>query len=915
MSDYITALTTVDAVNQRMTWETEGHHVVGDNEWQDIILTASLTYNGGTIGLTPRVYATNMYVMFTIENDEIAAGTAGAETEGTALATVSAQVTDSLINLDSKGIAKLNIGQSYELKAEIKRNNYKLYVDGQIVFNIEYATMPKGKVGVYATAGNSCSEIKVDSQFANGWTTNVATQKGAVVSIRELPNEDKYLYLQNDTASVYAQQTLDVVGGQDHTLAFNVKGAGTVHIIEADGASPSSYQMTVSDTGEWQQLEMTRLVKADCTKVTVRFRVDRQIMMVNAVQFEPKSYATTYIHNESLTLPMERESSFITYPSKNNIYPANGAVSMWVSPAVDHDGTPLRPTLFHYGTTESAIRLDYDGTGFRFAYGTEGVSQESSFLKGQWYHVVALWNQYELSIYVNNAGSTQSIDHAFTGISEVIRFGHAAENDQNVFLGDIDESILFKGAITPADIQEMFESTEPVANKDNMSMRATFNHAIGNFNKSHIEATLAPTFGSPIVIEKQDGTVMRKVSFFNYGTGEYQTYNEEEIIYDGVSDYLEVSHYGIDTENFKVVVRDEAGVVFGDPYIIEGNRIHFHLSEEEKDGLYGKPLFASYQLEDAYTVDFNIGVPDSFRINVGKHDGQPLKITYEGNDFHDHKLATMVELNPMLNPNHEGFLYITKNTEKVTSFRAKATPADLHADGVSEALVVIEPLDANGNFISHARIDVSAKYGSVAPNYDAGSINSKERAGRYLYKYRAAKLMQSEAGALEVTDHINVIDRETGIGVQIPLILTTIQMKAHTIAAGDTLQGLADMYGTTVVDIIESSTHDEQELQALLTGSVGTKVNIPQSYSKSVLDKSDEEKAMEYEINYVVSKLMEYLGLPVESIPEGLGAILDFNNDGIISVEEFTWVNENKRNEVLRARYRELVAWDESNAG
>jgi hypothetical protein len=918
MSDYISAITTVDATNHILKWETDGHYVVGDTEWQDIVLTAKVTYNGGAIGLTPRVYANNMYVTFSLQNDTIEAGTDGAASEPRALASISAQVTSNLINLDSTYIDELVIGQTYELKAEIRKNNYKMYVDNVLVFNIEYASMPKGKVGVYATANNSCSEIKVDTIFAEGWNTNAASVKGGIVNIRELANEDKYLYLQKPEGgtSLYAEQVVNVTGGSDHTLSFNAEGAGIAYIIEANGASPSTYQMTIPSTASWTKYEMTKMIKADCTQVKVRLLVQSGELKVNAVQLEPKPYSTDYIHNESTTTAITRESSFITYPSKNNITPASGSISMWVKPTVTHTGTTLRPILFEYGDANGVIRLDYDGTGIRLKYGkTETVTAPTNFDKETWYHVVGMWSQYELSIYVNNTGYVSSIDEAFANESEVLRFGHGYADPSKVFLGVIDETILFKGPISEEEITRLHEAAEPIANNNSMVMRATFNHSIGNFDKSHIEATLAPTYGSPIVIEKEDGTAMRKVSFFDYMTGEYQTYNEEQIIYDGESDYLEVSYYDIDTENFKVIVRDEAGTIFGDPYTVEGNRVYVSLSKEEKDGLYGKPLFVSYQLENSYTVDFNIGVPDSFRINIGKHDGQPLKITYEGNDFHSEKLATMVEMNPMLNPNHEGFLYITRNVERVASYRTKATPEDLHADGVSEALVVIEPLDVNGNFISHARLDVSARLGQVTPNYDSGSIKSKERAGRYLYKYRAAKIMQADAKSLEVTDYINVIDRETGLGVKIPITLTTIQVTAHKVSANDTLQGIADMYGTTIVDIMEVTDMDQVELNNFIKANVGGKLSVPQSYSRSVLDKTDIEKALEVEAVYIVNRLMEYLGQSVTKLPAGLGTILDFNNDGMITVEEFEWINANKRSATLRTKYRELRTWDESNAG
>lgn len=43
----------------------------------------------------------------------------------------------------------------------------------------------------------------------------------------------------------------------------------------------------------------------------------------------------------------------------------------------------------------------------------------------------------------------------------------------------------------------------------------------------------------------------------------------------------------------------------------------------------------------------------------------------------------MIDMNPIQNQNHEGFLYITNTINKTDSFRITATPDRLHADGAS----------------------------------------------------------------------------------------------------------------------------------------------------------------------------------------------------------------------------------------
>ncbi|MBK3496348.1 hypothetical protein JFL43_16070 [Viridibacillus sp. YIM B01967] len=85
---------------------------------------------------------------------------------------------------------------------------------------------------------------------------------------------------------------------------------------------------------------------------------------------------------------------------------------------------------------------------------------------------------------------------------------------------------------------------------------------------------------------------------------------------------------------------------------------------------------------------------DHSPIFVQKDSGETLhkKIVYqEGNRYGDpSKLATMIDINPIQNQNHEGFLYVTNTTNKT---RITATPDRLHADGASSSTLIIKVLE------------------------------------------------------------------------------------------------------------------------------------------------------------------------------------------------------------------------------
>lgn len=931
MSDYILAETTADAANHRLNFNSDGYYVVGDEKWQDITFTTTLIYNNGAIGIAPRIYDTNMYMSMHIHNDM----TDSEEEVG--IATLDAQITYRAINIAQTKVPPLVVGQAYIVRTEIRGTNYRIYLNDSLIFNVEYPGLSRGKVGIYLTAGNACTDIEVQSKFAQGWVTNVENLKDATASIQELENEDKYLYLSNPTgSSLYATQQVTVEGNKEHTFSFNSKGAATAKIIERDGASPKTYNYILVDSEDWERHAFTEIISADCTKVDIRFSVANQSFMVNDIQFEKKSFATDYIHNDNTVESMVRENSIITYPAKENIRTDIGSISMWVKPSIDYNASSqLKPVLFEHGNT-SRIAIEYLAGNLVFTYGTQTVSRAMPLNADEWYNIVATWNQDKIQLYVNAALTERT--GAFTQPEEahLIYIGTTANNNKDIFYGAIDETIVLASVLTLDEVEEILESVEAIADNSSMLMRATFNYAIANFNKSIVEATLTPHYGSPVLVEKADGTEMRKVSFFDFYTGEYRTFNEEVIEYDKTLDYIIISYHDkdVDQENFGIQVEDSSGVKYGSPYILKGRKLFLNLEESEKKKLDGQLLYVTYQLENSYTVDFNIGVPDSFRITLGKHNGEPVRVVYEGNRFTDEKLLTMIELNPMLNPNHQGFLYITRNDEKVASFRVKMTPEDLPANGGDEALIVVEPLDANGNYISHCKLTVSSELGTIIPAYDEESVKLRDRAGRFLYVYSPPILTLNKTKKSEVQDEINVIDEETGIGVQIQVTLSTLEEKSHTILKSDTLEKVAEKYGSTMEDIAytedmmakvkarfgtdnsgEGVTVNKvvSDAAKYITSSVGQVIKIPVNYSSRQLQKSAMSIQHDKMIAYLIELVIDFMNTPAKNLPQGLGTLLDFNGDGMINILEAKWLQENRLTTVLQEKYDAVVDWNNAN--
>jgi hypothetical protein len=66
-------------------------------------------------------------------------------------------------------------------------------------------------------------------------------------------------------------------------------------------------------------------------------------------------------------------------------------------------------------------------------------------------------------------------------------------------------------------------------------------------------------------------------------------------------------------------------------------------------------------------------------------------------------------------------------------------------------------------------------------------------------------------------------------------------------------------------------------------------------------------------IAYLIEFVVSYMNQPTASLPSGLGAILDFNNDGVINMDEVSWLKDNRLTTMLTDKYNAVLAWDRAN--
>lgn len=844
-----------------LLWDAEGYYPFGDASWKENIIKTRFTYKSGSIGLMPHMQSGEAYILFAVGNfDSMQSGVETPQVS-TAIADAYAQIFGEKVFLGKKEIAPLLADQEYNMAVQITRSNYKFYFNGELIFNIDFSSISQGMPALYATADNSCSMIEVIGSLPNGWTTNLATLDMATVEIRKELNQDQYIYMENPYAAnpLTITQPVNLEFERDYTLSFSYRGSVKCEVIERNGSSPKQQILQFSSI-DWTRGFMNYHASNDCSMVDVTFSVETvDGLSINNIFFEPNAHMTDYIHNDYLDQPAIREKSYITYPSNENIDLVQGALNVWLKPEIDYTKAGTNGTILEHALAGDILRIGYVNGKLLYQYARRSYQAENPIKSGEWHMLTVNWSELGPELYVDGMRLTLSagpdIGDQVRTFDTLIHIGHSQGAEYGVYNGLMDDLMIFSRPLPEDTVLDFAKAMSRPESTSQMLLRASFDHEIVNNERSIIEVSPAPQYGSPIVVKNEMDTILNKVSYFDEETGEYRPYNIEEVQYSKKLDFITIGCKDVETEKFVTQVKDAQGDLIGDPYVIKGERIYLTLTNAQKKELHNSTLYVTYAPKNPYTVDFNIGMVDSFRVNLGKHDGQSVNITYEGNRFSNEKLLDMVEMNPMLNPNHHGFLYITQNAQDVASFRVSISPNEMAADGVTESIVCIEPVDALGNFISNVSLDVTATEGSMIPCLDPGSIKMRAIAGRFLYKYRAPLIKLGERDSSEITDYINIRDKKSGLGVQSQITLN-----------------LFSSY-----DVDYTIPLDQQTWESLAS--------------------------------YILDKVMDYFGKKADTLPNGLGKILDLNNDGMINLQEIIWLNDNKLSSTLYDKYVEVMEW------
>lgn len=330
--------------------------------------------------------------------------------------------------------------------------------------------------------------------------------------------------------------------------------------------------------------------------------------------------------------------------------------------------------------------------------------------------------------------------------------------------------------------EELLENPHPfqelLPNDNNNFYRDFRESNIKYAKKPYLEATPAPLDESPILVEDDKGYLYHQY-FFDHKTGVYVSTNTEKFIL-GRKLSFKLSYDNIDQEYPLLIYIEDEHI---DSYELQGSNVFIYLKGWQQDLFYGKEVSITYKLERAYHIEYNENAAFySYKMTMTDDDTRPVSIIQEGNSASPVRLSTELELNPIVNSQHTGFIYIDKEEQHVQDFRLNVSSSYLIMDGMDSADFIIEAIDQYGNevlspyltvFITDKYNAYHVNYGTLVPIINEDTLKARNTSGRLYFKYKAPLYTPSETGEniFQDTLFLNVYDRKSQLGTQVPIHL------------------------------------------------------------------------------------------------------------------------------------------------
>ncbi len=280
----------------------------------------------------------------------------------------------------------------------------------------------------------------------------------------------------------------------------------------------------------------------------------------------------------------------------------------------------------------------------------------------------------------------------------------------------------------------------------------SFNGSVSNFDNTTVELTPSNKNQAPVILEKADGTLMTRVSFSDPNNGKYVPYAVQKVKC-AQSNVFELYFDNIELDKFKPFAYDANNNAINVVSITK-NKATLDFEPKSK---YGQELTIVYQPRNSFVVE-NLD-NDVFKIQLGKHDGQPFKITYETEEDNVVKLINNIDLNAVNNPQHDGFIYLTDSVYNVDTLDCTIYPKEIRADGKQKAIIIVDCKDENGSIVTDALLTLNAEHGTIkVPVQHDTIVPLQQQAGRHIYEYTPPIVNASYDGY--IIDNIKIEARQ-----------------------------------------------------------------------------------------------------------------------------------------------------------
>lgn len=211
---------------------------------------------------------------------------------------------------------------------------------------------------------------------------------------------------------------------------------------------------------------------------------------------------------------------------------------------------------------------------------------------------------------------------------------------------------------------------------------------------------------APIIVKTDSGRYLRKVAFTDPYSGDFVLYNREKVEWQKLTGYdhatstsyirIKVAYDDLDLDNFTTILYNGMSAIASSSTPLTslgGLEVHDNIiyANVDQSTLYNADLSVLYKPNHAFTYDFNKN-----EIQLSQVYNEVVYVYYESSED-NYDLIESIDVNPMFNYHHSGFMYIQDISRSVATIKAHIAHPKINADGKNKAYINIITLDEMGN--------------------------------------------------------------------------------------------------------------------------------------------------------------------------------------------------------------------------